>query len=310
MSKHATSCRLSHAIAAVFSVAALTVSFAACSDPAPVEEPSVQLSYEAIPGTGITLGQGAVDMSAALYDDKSTFTQDTFDDVVPQVFAEFGLDFAALTNEKKPGGFQVETNPSMQTRGEMTREQATQIAAGLGYVMYQWGVLVTDFSATDGDTAYGTVQFDDGQLNPTLAQSFFAHAASVDMGLGGGYMSFDDEMIFLNLRGSDGAPYSGLTDEVFIAQLEEAANTFNDAAAILSTTDFADAWLVENDWGAAPDGADYTGVIAASGASQANLDALQVQYNDLLLSAAAQYGWEAQPTEPPSGTQRGRFPWR
>lgn len=292
---------------------ALALSLLACSDPA-VEDSTVQLSYEAIPGSGITLGQGAVDMSAAVYDDKSAFTGDIFSDVVPQVFSEFGLDFAALDSEEAPGGFLVETNPSMQSRGSLTRDEASQVAAGLGYVMYQWSVLATDFSVAEGDTAYGIVTFDDGQLDPALAQLFFAHADSVDSGLGGGYMSFGDDMIFLNLRGADGEPYSGLTDEVFIDQLGVAATTFNDAATMLSETDFADAWLVENDWDAAPDGADYAGIIGASGASLATLDTLQTQFNEQLLTAATLYGWEAQPTEPPteqpSNTQRGRFPWR
>ena len=289
--------------------AALTLSIFACSDPV-VDDSTVQLSYEAIPGNGIALGQGAVDMSAALYADKSTFTQDIHDELVPQVFSEFGLDFAGLASEEAPGGFLVETNPSMQTRGDLTRDEATQVAAGLGYVMYQWSVLVTDFSVADGDTAYGIVQFDDGQLDPTLAQSFFAHAAGVDAGLGGGYMSFGDEMIFLNLRGSDGEPYSGLADDVFIAQLEAAATTFAGAATVLSVSDFADAWLVENDWSAAPDGADYAGVIATSAASIATLDSLQTEFNDQLLAAATLYGWEGPAVEPPAGTQRGRFPWR
>ena len=213
--------------------------------------------------------------------------------LVPDIFAEFGLDFDALTSEDAPGGYLLETNPSMQSRGSLSPDQATQVSAGLGYVMYQWSVLVTDFSAEDGDTAYGIVQFSDGDLDAAMAQTFFEYAASVDGGLGGGYMAFENEMIFLNLRGADGAPYSGLDDETFIAQLEIAAADFSDASTLLSVADFADAWLVENDWSSAPDGTDYASVIAASGASIAALDALQSQYNQQLLAAATSYGWEA-----------------
>ena len=289
-------------------VLVLALVSAACSEPA-VDNATIQLSYEAIPGTGVPLGQGAVNLDTANYDDKLAFTQDVHRDLVPEVFAQFGLEFTALASAEAPGGYLLETNPSMQSRGAMTSEEATQVSAGLGYVMYQWSVLVTDFTANDGDTAYGIVQFNDGELNGVMAQMFFEHAASVNSGLGGGYMSFNDEMIFLNLRGSDGMPYSGLDDDTFIAQLDMAASSFAGAATSLSVSDFASAWLVENDWGSAPTGADYAGVIEGSGASIEALDGLQAQYNEQLLEAATLYGWDAQPSSLPEVAPQILFPW-
>lgn len=290
-----------------FAAVLALISFA-CSEPA-AENSTIQLSYEAIPGSGVTLGQGEVDMSAAVYDDKRAFTQQVHDGLVPMVFAELGVDFAELSSEDAPGGYLLETNPSMQSRGDLSPDDATLVSAGLGYVMYQWSVLVTDFSAGEGDTAYGMVRFDDGALDEDLAQLFFEHAASVDTGLEGGYMSFDDEMIFLNLRGSDGQPYSGLDDATFIEQLDAAAASFAGAPVALAESDFADAWLVENDWSTSTTGADYITIITDRGFAMDALDSLQDQYNDQLLQAATTYGWEAQPTVTNTRPPRGYFPW-
>ena len=281
----------------------LAFSLLACSGPTRGVS-SIQLSYEAIPGTGVALGQGAVDMSASTYADKLAFTQEIHTNLVPAIFAEFGLDFSALTSESGPGGYRIETNPSMQTRGSLSAQEATQVAAGLGYVMYQWSVLVTDFTAKDGNTGYAIVQFDNGVLDSTMAQAFFAHAASVHDGLGGGYMSFADQMIFLNLRGTDGTPSSGLDDQAFFAQLGNATASFKDATTELSKSGFADAWQVENNWESAPDGADYLSLVSASGASIEALNSLQTQFNQQLLQAAKVHGWETLAGTRPNATRQ------
>ncbi|MEM9490706.1 MAG: hypothetical protein AAGC55_16280, partial [Myxococcota bacterium] len=199
---------------------------AACSDSE--DERIIQLSYEAIPGTGVALDMGPVDVSGSDYAAKLDFTQDVFEQLVPEVIVAMASDHDEEISEITPGGFLLETNPSMQTRLLFTGDRAAadghadRLAAALGYVMYQWSVLIADFAADDGATGYATVQFSDA-LTPELAQQFFAHAATVDDGLGGGYTAFDNDMIFLNLRDSSGAPFSGLDDESFITALEQAA---------------------------------------------------------------------------------------
>lgn len=98
-------------------------------------------------------------------------------------------------------------------------------AAAIGYVLRQEGVLVF---ADDprGDSLAVTLRFSDGAPSPALAQRFFRHAANVAWGLGGGYSSLGEELVLINLRDSDGTPYSGLTDARFAAALQRAAETF------------------------------------------------------------------------------------
>lgn len=279
-------------------IALLTLLAASCGDSGG-DSPLVQLSYEAMPGSGVALATGEVDTSMAAYDDKQTFTSEVFGELVPEVFAAVGVDFAALDSDTAPGGFLLETNPAMQSRGALTAGDADRVSAALGYVMFQWSVLITDFDAEDGDTGYGVVEFSDDALTPTLAQDFFAHAGGVDEGLGGGYSAFEDTMIFINLRGGDGMPYSGLDDDTFLTRLEQAVDGFTDADVTLVESGAIDAYLIENDWSTATDGSEYLATIAVtSAAEQAELDRLQTAYNQKLLQAAATHGWEPQSARP------------
>jgi hypothetical protein len=298
-------------------VGLLLAGFAACSDDVRDAEVELQLSYEAIPGVGVVLPQGTVDTSGSDFADKLEFTQDVFATLVPDVMAAVDVEFADVDSEITPGGFLLETSPSMQTRlvaSDFADVDATadRLAAALGYTMYQFSVLVTDFTAVEGATGYAVVRFPEGALTPDLAQAFFAHAATVDGGLGGGYTAFDDDMIFLNVRDDAGEPFSGLDDAAFFAGLEQAADSFADAEAAFLESGFADARFVGNDWEVAPDGSEYLATLGA-GAQEA-LDPLQAAFAQIVDDAAATYGWIITPQAlgakigPVTGIRRGH--WR
>lgn len=252
--------------------------------------PTLQLSYEAIPGNGFDVGGDVYDTSGASYETKASFTAEILDAIVPGVLDAVGADPASLEMQLTPGGFMLATSPSLQIRGSQDPDDATALAAALGWTCYQWSVLVTNFDEPEGDTGFGTVSFAAGALTPTLAQAFFEHAASVDPGLAGGYTAFGDDLIFLNLRDSEGSPYSGVEDDTFIADLESAAQSFADAAVSLSASGEVEAALVENDWtGGAPTGEDYAA--ALSEAERSALDPLRADYLSALQATGAAEGW-------------------
>lgn len=277
--------------------AILIACLGACSDPAQ-DDIVLQLSYEAIPGVGVALPQGTVDTSGSDYGDKLAFTQDVFDMLVPQIMDGLDTELTNVTTELAPGGFLLETNPSMQTRvvvSDLDEGAATadRLAAALGYTMYQWSVLVTDFSAVDGDTGYLIVRFSETTLTPDLAQEFFVHAASVDSGLGGGYMAYENDMIFLNVRDDTGVPYSGLDDETFVAGLEQAAGSFTPAEVVVLESGLVDARFVGNDWDSAAAGEEYLSTVGPG--ANAWLDPLQDSFAGLIDDAAIMYGWTVTP---------------
>jgi hypothetical protein len=271
---------------------ALGVSLAGCrpDDGEPGYGPIHQISYEAIPTPLYELGVIDLTLDNATYEQREAFTVEIRDAVLPNVVAL--TDLSMLDTELTPGGFQLVTNPSLQSRVEAASADIELLAAAIGYTFSQWSVLVTDFSETDGETRYGVVALDVDVVDPKLGQDFFTHAASVAGGLGGGYFAFDNELIFLNIRGSDGAPYSGLDDDAFVAKLRDAARTFAPMSAELVQSGNAAVIFVENDWATAPVGEDYVAVLAPLGdAALAELDDLRADHTARFEAAAMKYGW-------------------
>lgn len=251
--------------------------------------PTLQLSFEAIPGNGFDMGGHVYDTSEVDYTSKAAFTSEILSAVVPGVMEATGAS-ADLDQQLTPGGFELATSPSLQIRGPQDPAAAKALAASLGWTCYQWSVLVTNFAETDGGTGYGTVAFESGALTPELAQSFFEHAATVDPGLAGGYTAFGDELIFLNLRGTDGAPYSGLEDGAFITDLESATSSFTGATVSLSASGEVQAYLEENDWtGTGPTGEGYAADL--SGEQLAALEPLREAYLTALEATGGPGGW-------------------
>ncbi|PCC75357.1 hypothetical protein SAMN02745121_03917 [Nannocystis exedens] len=270
---------------------------AACGgeeDPRPLPiGPVQQVSYEVIPTPLYELGMLDLTLENASYEQREAFTIAVRDAMLPDVVALVGLADAMLDTELTPGGFQRVTNPSLQTRLMASGAEVESLAAALGYVFSQWSVLVADFAAEDGGTGYAVVSFDVAEVDPELGQAFFDHAADVDAGLGGGYFAFDSEVIYLNLRGSDGEPYSGLDDDSFVAALEEAADSFAPYKAALAQAGEAAVILVENDWKTAPAGEEFLEVLDPLGeAALGDLAALQEEHVARFKAAVEQYGWE------------------
>ncbi|HYD67925.1 hypothetical protein [Azospirillum sp.] len=222
-------------------------------------EPVQRLFYEAVPAMSEARGPEATAPEAGALDKapfavRSAFAARVAGELVPAVLRALGHDPAAAVTELTVGGWQLRTNPSLHTALPLADAEADRLAAALGFVLRQDSVLVADLTQGDGRT--GSVIVTLPRLTPDRAQRFFAHAARVDAGLGGGYTAFGDAMLFLNVAGDDGKPYSGLPDAAFADALARAARRF--PAARLTATGLADARFVSNDWAAAPDGADYT----------------------------------------------------
>jgi hypothetical protein len=253
---------------------------------AAAQEAAVQLlSYEAIPSA-----QVALNLDAATYEQREAVTAAALAEISPAVIAAAGFDPATIETELTPGGYLLNTNASLQARGTMTDDEATRLAAALGYVYRQWSVLVSQLEEEDGGTGYVTVAFPEGALTAALAQDFFESAAAVHEGLGGGYTAFGDQMIFLNVRDDEGGPYSGLDDMDFAARLGQAAGGFPDAQAKVADAGFAEARFVGNDWETAGAGEDYAAVLDDP-ALVAKLDEIRAAHTALVETMGAEFGW-------------------
>lgn len=243
------------------------------------------LSYEALPSA-----QVALDLSEATYAQREEMTAAALESIAPDVIEAAGFDAADVETDLTPGGYLLNTNASLQARAAVSDAEATRMAAALGYVFRQWSVLVSELDEPGGGTAYVTVAFPEDALTPEAAQGFFEHAAAVHEGLGGGYTAFGDEMIFLNVRDGDGAPYSGLDDLRFAALLGQAAGDFPGAALTVAAAGEAQARFVGNDWEASPNGEDYASMLQDAELIAA-LDALRARHNALAERMGEAFGW-------------------
>lgn len=275
-------------------VPALVLLFTACADDddAAATTAVQQVSFEAVPTPLFELGSLDVSLDAATYAQLESFTAATRDAALPDIVAAVGLTERMLDTEMTPGGFALTTNPSLQTRLMASDAEVETFAAALGLVLSQWSVLVTDFAADDGGTGFAVVSFDADRVDPALGQQFFEHAASVDQGLGGGYFAFGAEVIFLNLRGVDGEPYSGLTDDEFVGFLSDAAASFAPYRAEVQQSGEVAAIFVENDWAAAGDGETFLDILDALGDEVvADLQDLRTAHTERFTAAADANGW-------------------
>jgi len=203
--------------------------------PALAQAVTQHLFYEAVPA----------DVPAdASYEVCRRLTERVRDELVPAVLRAAGVEAEKAATEQRMGGYRLRTNPNLHTTISLADAPADRLAAVLAWVFQQDNVLVADFAEGDGTTGYALVRFPKGTLTPESAQRFFVAAAAIHDGLGGGYTAFSDNLLFLNLRGANGAPYSGLSDADFAAALRRTADGF--AGTVLAETGRVDARLVEN----------------------------------------------------------------
>lgn len=256
--------------------------------------PARQLSVEAVPGRSTPLGQ-ELDFEAISYDEAEALTREAQREVLPDLLLALDLDEREVDQDLGPGGYQLATNPALQLKVPLSDEEATRLAAALGLAWRQESVLLVDWSEGDGGTAYAGVRFTGAAPSAEEAQAFFEWAAEGNPGLGGGYTAYDDTLYFLNLRGADGEPYSGLDDASFVALLDQAARSWTEGAVALSESGELEAWLVENDWSASPEGEGYLATIEADPSLEAALEAAASEHEQLVERAADEGGWWTEP---------------
>ena len=244
------------------------------------------ISYEVIPS-----GLSGIDLGASTYAQREAVTEAALESIAPRIIRAVGIDPTRLRTEVTPGGYLLETNPSLQARGALTDDEATRLAVAFGYVFRQSSVLISQPHDSEGRTGYVVVGFPQGALTPALAQSFFEFAAQTHKGLGGGYTAFGDEMVFLNVRDARDQPYSMLPDMTFSARLGRAAGSFTEAQAKIVDAGFAEARFVVNDWDAAPMGEDYMTQMGDPEVFGA-LAPLRREHEAMVRRMAAGYGWD------------------
>lgn len=256
--------------------------------PAAAADPEYLLSYEAVPSAQLDLPH----IDEAGYAERAALTERVLRDLMPDVMRAVGIDPERTRTLLTPGGYLLRTNASLQTRLAGTPDDAARLAAALGYVFRQYSVMVSDLGTADGGTGYVAVSFAPGRLDAGLAQRFFEAAAALDDGLGGGYTAFGDTLYFLNVRGDDGAPYSGLDDATFARLLGKAAAGFAGEGASVVEVGRADARFVGNDWVERPGGEGYAALLGGPrGDAVTALDRLRDRHTAIVLDAAQHYGW-------------------
>jgi hypothetical protein len=246
-------------LAAALGLAACADQTAATPVTAPVA-PTMLFSYEAL-----TFKPFGFDEKKASYAQRAAVTEQVMEAELPKILDLLKIPADQVQTELTPGGYEMQTNASLQSAFETDPETASRFAAALGYAFRQWSVLITDFTPDGpGNTAFAVVTFKDHAPSGDEAQAFFEHAASVNKGLGGGYTAFGHDLFFLNIADSTGKAYSGLDDATFVAELTKAAESFTATPVSVTRSGRADARFVENDWDKAKTGQDYARILAGS----------------------------------------------
>jgi hypothetical protein len=253
--------------------------------PASAADRPLLFSYEA---TSSQLGLPR--LRDAQYADRAAFTAKVKDELLPDILRAAGVDPAKVRTELTPGGYLLRTNASLQSRVIVDDRAADRLAAALGYVFRQSSVLVSDLADAKGGTGFVIVRFRKGTLTAAMAQDFFAHAAAVHKGLGGGYTAFGDEMIFLNVRDEAGKPYSELSNSDFARGLRPAAMSFKGGKAQVARISQAKAKFVGNSWRQKPNGEDYAAILGEP--LVARLKPLQERHTAMIMDAAERWGWK------------------
>ena len=249
-------------------------------EPAAAQTPLL-FSYEAMPAAQIVLPKA----KTAPYADRERLAREAAGELVPAIIDAVKLDYTRARTEIAPGGYLRETDPSLQTTLTVGHADARRLAAALGYVLRQGSVLVSDCSDAGGMAAYAAIRFD-RPVDADLAHKFFLHAAGIEKGLGGGYSVTGGRMLFINLAGADGKPFSGLAGDSFVAGLRRAAETFPGAA--LAASGKCRAYLVANDWSKATNGEEYAAELGSGGGG---LMLLRLKHTAMVETLASRYGW-------------------
>jgi len=166
------------------------------------------------------------DRADAVYSRQAAQTAAIISELGPPLLGTVGLDPNSFDAEVVAGGYQGRMSPSAVMDVEADAAAAGRLASACGIVFDQQSVL--EWREADG-TPDVAVEIAFQSLTPTLAEFFFRTAIGVDRGLAGGFTARDNALLFINLRGADGRPASGLDDGRFEAALRTAARAFGAA---------------------------------------------------------------------------------
>jgi hypothetical protein len=181
----------------------------------------------------------------------------------PSGLAAIGLDSGLFDAEIVPGGHMAKINPAVLLTLDGGDAQARRTAAAFGHIFGQSAVLIWR-DASEGSLVVGVTL---PVVTPTLADHFLRLAGAIEPGLAGGFTARGNQLLFINLRGADGRPFSGLEDEQFAAGLQRAAGQFGGIATV--STGRATATLIER--------ADYPALLGTSLATVERLKARRAE---------------------------------
>jgi len=167
--------------------------------------------------------QAVPDRADAVYTKQAAQTAAVISELGPPLLAAVGFDPTSFDAEVVAGGYQGRMSPSAVMDIDTDVAGAGRLASACGIVFEQQSVLEWRDSDTGPDLA---VEVAFQSLTPTLADFFFRTAIGVDRGLASGFTARDNALLFINLRGADGRPASGLDDGRFEAALRTAARVF------------------------------------------------------------------------------------
>lgn len=165
----------------------------------------------------------------AIYTKQAARTAAIISELGPPILGAVGLDPTTFDADVVAGGYRGRINPTVVMDVDGDAATARRVASACGLVFDQASVLVWRDDAAGPDFAVD-VMFT--SLTPTLTEFFFRQAMGVNRGLGGGFTAGDNRLLFINLRGPDGRPLSGLDDAQFLAALQTAAKAFGSLATV------------------------------------------------------------------------------
>ncbi len=163
------------------------------------------------------------DRAEAVYTRQAAQTAAIISELGPPLLSAVGFDSTSFDAEVVAGGYQGRMSPSAVMDIDTDAAGAGRLASACGIVFDQQSVLEWRDADTGPDLA---VEVAFQSLTPTLADFFFRTAIGVDRGLAGGFTARDNALLFINLRGADGRPASGLDDGRFEVALRTAARVF------------------------------------------------------------------------------------
>lgn len=169
------------------------------------------------------------EQSGAIYNKEVARTTAIISELGPPILGAIGLDPNSFDAEVVAGGYEGRMSPSVVMDIDGDAATADRLASACGLVFEQQSVLDWREADTAPDFAVD-VAFQ--SLTPTLAEFFYRTAIGVNRGLAGGFTARDNRLLFINLRGADNKPLSGLADDQFAAALTTAAKAFGSLVTV------------------------------------------------------------------------------